>query len=77
MRLFWVGGVGQAITWMLSSYALSFDDVYVITPLLSIAPVFVAIFAILYLRKIKRVSQKLVISIVLTVWGVVLVTAKF
>jgi drug/metabolite transporter, DME family len=77
MRLFWVGGVGQAITWMLSSYALSFDDVYVITPLLSIEPVFVAIFAILYLRKIERVSQKLVISIVLTVLGVVLVTAKF
>jgi drug/metabolite transporter, DME family len=77
MRLFWVGGVGQAITWMLSSYALSFDNVCVITPLLSIEPVFVAIFAILYLRKIERVSQKLVISIVLTVLGVVLVTAKF
>jgi drug/metabolite transporter (DMT)-like permease len=77
MRLFWVAGVGQAITWMLSSYALSFDDVYVITPLLSIEPVFVAIFAILYLWKIERVSQKLAISIVLTVLGVALVTAKF
>ena len=77
LRLFWVAGVGQAITWMLSSYALSFDDVYVITPLLSIEPVFVAIFAILFLRKIECVPQKLVVSIVLTVLGVVLVTAKF
>lgn len=77
MRLFWVAGVGQAITWMLGFYALSFDDVSVITPLLSIEPVFVALFAFLYLRKIERVSPKLVVSIVLTVLGVVLVTAKF
>jgi drug/metabolite transporter (DMT)-like permease len=76
MRLFWVAGVGQAITWMLSFYALSFDDVSVITPLLSIEPVFVAIFAYQYLRKIEHVSKKLVVSIVLTVLGVVLVTAK-
>jgi drug/metabolite transporter (DMT)-like permease len=73
MRLFWVAGIGQAITWMLSFYALSFDAVYVITPLLSIEPVFVATFAMLYLRKIERVSKKMIISIVLTV----LVTAKF
>jgi DME family drug/metabolite transporter len=77
MRLFWVAGIGQAITWMLSFYALSFDAVYVITPLLSIEPVFVAIFAFLYLRKIERVSKKMIISIILTVLGVVLVTAKF
>lgn len=77
IRLFWVAGIGQAITWMLSFYALSFDAVYVITPLLSIEPVFVAIFAMLYLRKIERVSKKMIISIVLTVLGVVLVTAKF
>ncbi len=76
LRLFWVAGVGQAITWMLSFYALSFDDVSVIAPLLSIEPVFVAIFAYLYLRKIEHVSKKLVVSIVLTVLGVVLVTAK-
>lgn len=77
MRLFWVAGVGQAITWMLSFYALSYNDVSVITPLLSIEPVFVAIFAFLYLRKIERVSPRLVVSIVLTVLGVVLVTAEF
>ncbi len=76
MRLFWAAGVGQAITWMLGFYALSFNDVSVITPLLSIEPVFVAIFAYLYLRKIDHVSKKLVVSIILTVLGVVLVTAK-
>jgi drug/metabolite transporter (DMT)-like permease len=77
MRLFWVAGLGQAITWMMSFYALSFDDVSVITPLISIEPVFVALFAFLYLRRIERVSSRLVVSIFLTVLGVVLVTAKF
>ncbi len=76
-RLFWAAGIGQAITWLLSFYALTFEDVSIITPLVSIEPVFVAIFAFLYLRKIERVSSKLIVSIILTVLGVVLVTWKF
>jgi drug/metabolite transporter (DMT)-like permease len=76
LRLFWTAGIGQAITWMLSFYALSYAEVSVVTPLLSIEPVFVALFAYLYLRKIEQVSVKLLVSIVLTVLGVVLVAAK-
>jgi len=76
-RLFWVAGIGQAITWLLIFYALAFEDVSVITPLVSIEPVFIAIFAFLYLRKIESVSSKLIVSIILTVLGVVLVTWKF
>ena len=77
LRLFWIAGIGQAITWMLSFYALSYAEVSVVTPLLSIEPVFVALFAYLYLRKIEQVSVKLLVSIILTVLGIVLVTAKF
>jgi DME family drug/metabolite transporter len=77
LRLFWVAGIGQAVTWILSFYALSYDEVSVITPLLSIEPVFVALFAYMYLRKVEPVSVRLIGSIVLTVLGVVLVTAKF
>jgi len=76
MRLFWLAGIGQAVTWILGFYALSFDTVSVVTPLISTEPVFVALFAYLYLRKIERFSPKLIVSIVLTVIGVVLVTAK-
>jgi len=76
-RLFWVAGIGQAVTWVLAFYALSFDQVSIITPLVSTEPVFVAVFAYLYLRKIERISKKLLVSIVLTVIGVVLVTARF
>ena len=74
LRWFWVAGIGQAVTWMLAFYALSFDQVSTITPLLSIEPLFVAIFAFFYLRELESVSPKLVASIVVTVLGVALIT---
>ncbi len=77
LRLFWAAGIGQAVTWILSFYALSYSEVSIVTPLLSTEPVFIAIFAYFYLKKIERVSAKLLVSIILTVLGIVLVTAKF
>jgi DME family drug/metabolite transporter len=72
-RLFWMAGIGQAISWMLSFYALSYETVGVVTPLLSIEPLFVVFFAYLYLKEVEHISPKLVASIALTVLGVVLV----
>jgi DME family drug/metabolite transporter len=72
-RLFWIAGIGQAISWIFSFYALSYDEVSLVTPLLSVEPLFVAFFAYLYLREVERISTKLVASIILTVLGVVLV----
>lgn len=77
LRLFWVAGVGQAVTWVLGFYALSFGQVSVVATLISTEPVFVAVFAYIYLRRIEQVSFKLIASIVLTVIGVILVTARF
>jgi drug/metabolite transporter (DMT)-like permease len=77
MRLFWVAGIGQAVTWLLGFYALSNADVSVVTSILSTEPVFVALFAYLYLKKIEKVSAKLLISIILTVVGIILVTMHF
>jgi drug/metabolite transporter, DME family len=76
VRLFWAAGIGQAITWILAFYALSFENVSIVTPLLSIEPVFVAVFAYMYLRKIEQLTHKLLISIALTFLGVILVTAR-
>lgn len=75
-RFFWIAGIGQAISWILSFYALSYERVSIITPLLSVEPLFVALFAYIYLRDLEQVSRKLVVSIILTFLGVVLVTAK-
>lgn len=72
-RLFWTAGIGQAISWILSFYALSYETVGVVTPLLSIEPLFVVFFAYLYLKEVEHISPKLVASIALTVLGVVLV----
>ena len=74
LRLFWIAGVGQALSWIFSFYALSLEEVSVITPLLSIEPLFVVLFAYVYLRELERVPIKLVASIILTVFGVILVT---
>jgi DME family drug/metabolite transporter len=73
-RWFWMAGIGQALTWMLAFYALSFEQVSITTPLLSIEPIFVIAFAYLYLKEVEHVSRQLVASIAVTVIGVILVT---
>jgi drug/metabolite transporter (DMT)-like permease len=73
-RWFWIAGIGQAVSWTLAFYALSFEQVSITNPLLSIEPLFVVVFAYLYLRELERVSPKLLASIAVTVLGVVLVT---
>lgn len=74
LRLFWAAGVGQAFAWILSFYALSLETVAIVTPLLSIEPLFVAVFAYFYIREQEHLSLKLAASILVTVLGVVLVT---
>jgi len=73
LRWFWAAGIGQAVTWILAFYALSFEQVSLVTPLLSTEPLFVAIFALAYLRELERVSLRLLASIGLTILGVVLI----
>jgi drug/metabolite transporter, DME family len=73
LRFFWMAGVGQGISWILSFYALSVDAVSVVVPLLSLEPLFVVLFAFLGLRQQERLSIKLAASIVVTALGVVLV----
>jgi len=77
MRLFWGAGVGQAVTWLLAFYALSFEGVSVVAPLLSTKPVFIVFFVYFYLKRIECVSRDLALSVLLTALGVVLVSTKF
>ena len=73
LRFFWIAGIGQALSWILSFYALSYEGVSIITPLLSVEPLFVAFFAYLYLKELERISPRLIASMILTVLGVILV----
>lgn len=74
LHLFWAAGVGQIISWILSFYALSLQTVSVVTPLLSVEPLFVAIFGYFFLKGQEHLSPKLAVCIVVMVLGVVLVT---
>ena len=76
LRFFWKAGIGQALSWILIFYALSYEQVSIVTPLLAIEPLFVAFFAYLYFRKLEYISPKLAVSMILTVFGVILVTTK-
>ena len=73
-RWFWIVGITQAITWILAFYALSFEEVSITIPLMSVEPLFVVAFAYLYLKRIENVTHQLLGSVLLTVFGVVLVT---
>ncbi|MGB9913920.1 MAG: DMT family transporter [Candidatus Bathyarchaeales archaeon] len=74
LRLFWKAGVGQAISWVLIFYALSCEQVSTVTTLLVTEPLFVAIFAYLFLRKVDNITRRLALGTVLTAFGVALVT---
>ncbi|MCW4044907.1 MAG: EamA family transporter [Candidatus Bathyarchaeota archaeon] len=72
-RFYWQAGIGQAVSWILTFYALSYERVSVVTPILAVEPLLVAFFAYLYLKKVEHISLKLVASTVLIVLGVMLV----
>jgi len=72
-RFYWKAGIGQALSWILTFYALSYEQVSIVTPILAVEPLFVAFFAYLYLKELERVSLKLVASTILIVLGVTLV----
>lgn len=72
-RLFWIAGVGQAISWVLSFYALSIENVAIVAPVLSIEPIFVVILSSLYLKDLEKVCFKLILGVAITVIGTVLV----
>jgi drug/metabolite transporter, DME family len=74
LRWFWAAGIGQAVAWTLAFYALSYDQVSIVTPILSAETLFVVAFAHFYLGELEKVSRKMMASIAITIAGVVLVS---
>jgi drug/metabolite transporter, DME family len=73
-HLFWVAGIGQAISWLLAFYALSVEQVSITTPLLAVEPLFVVVTGYFYLREKEHVTSALAASIAVTVIGIILIT---
>lgn len=71
--MFWKAGAGMSLGWILSFYALSYENVSIVTPLLQTEPLFILFFVYLYLKKLEHISFKLVISTLLIVIGAMLV----
>ena len=72
-RLFWAAGLGQAVSWLLAFYALSVEQVSIITPLIAVEPLFVVGFGYFYLREKEHVSAPLAASIAIAVIGIALI----
>lgn len=75
-RLFWRGGFFLAIGWVFAFYALSYERVSIVTPLIQTEPLFVLFFAYLYLKESEHISFKVIMSTLLIVIGVALVSIR-
>jgi DME family drug/metabolite transporter len=73
LRLFWIAGIGQAISWTFTYAAFHFDQVAIANPIISTEPIFVVMLGYFLLRNIENVSKKVAASIIITVLGVVFV----
>jgi len=72
--LFWKPGVGIAAGWLLSFLALSHEMVSIVAPILQTELLFILFFAYIFLRKLEKISFKLIASALLIVVGVILIS---
>jgi DME family drug/metabolite transporter len=74
LKMFWKPGVGMAMAWLLSFFALSQEMVSIVAPVLQTELLFILFFTYIFLRKIEKLSPKLVASSLLIVAGVILIS---
>jgi uncharacterized membrane protein len=74
IQLFWKPGTGIALGWLLSFLALSQEMVSIVAPLLQTELLFIIFFAYLFLRKLEKISLKLVASAILIIVGVLMIS---
>ena len=76
IRVFWKAGVCQAFGWILASYALSHEQVSIVTPIIQTKPLFILLLSYLYLTGLERISLKVIIGTILIVTGVILISMQ-
>jgi DME family drug/metabolite transporter len=74
IKMFWKPGVGIATGWLLSFFALSQEMVSIVAPILQTELLFILLFTYIFLRKIEKISLKLIASAILIVAGVILIS---
>ncbi|MFQ5711134.1 MAG: DMT family transporter [Candidatus Geothermarchaeales archaeon] len=73
-RLFWKAGVCLCIGWIMAFYAVMYGDVVVVNPMLDTQPLFIFLFAYLYLKELERITSKLILGTIIIVIGVALIS---
>lgn len=74
LAFFWKSGVGIAVGWLLSFFALSQEMVSIIVPLMQTELLFILLFSYIFLRKIEKLSLTLVASALLIIAGIILIS---
>jgi len=74
LQLFWKPGVGIAAGWLLSFFALSQEMVSIVVPILQTELLFILFFAYIFLKKLEKISIKLIANAILIVVGVILIS---
>ena len=74
LRLFWKPGVFLCIGWITSFYAIMYGDVVVVNPITGAQPLFVFLFAYLYLKELETITSKLILGTIIVIIGVALIS---
>lgn len=72
-RFFGLSSLCTTISIILNLYALKFGRVVVVSPLLATSPLFVLIFSYLFLRKLEKVTLKIILAAISIFLGVELI----
>jgi len=72
-RVFWVSGIWLSIGWLFYFYAVELGKVIIVSPILSLHPLFVVALSLIFLKKLEAITVKLVVGTLVIILGVVLV----
>jgi uncharacterized membrane protein len=67
--VFGLSGIFSVLGQLALFYALNIGSVIIVSPLSAISPLFVIVFAGIFLRKVERVTWKIVLGAVLIIGG--------
>jgi uncharacterized membrane protein len=76
LQLFWKAGISSAIGWLLTFFALNFEKVSIVTPILQTEALFIIFFSRLFLGKSESISSEMAVGTLVVVFGVVLVSIQ-
>ncbi len=74
MPFYLYAGIGSAIATISNSYALYLGKVIIVSPISNTVPLFVLVFAAIFLRDVERVTISIVMGAIMVVLGAVIIS---